>query len=91
MFGAVRKKSPRLLSAVKELIDRFRIIDFDKKCAEEYAAIRDFLEAEGIPIGNMDLLIAAAAKSAKAVMVTNNEKHFQGIPGLTVENWLVVD
>jgi tRNA(fMet)-specific endonuclease VapC len=89
MFGAVWKKSSRLSSAVKELIDRFHIIDFDKKSAEEYAAIRDFLESKGIPIGNMDLLIAATAKSAKAVIVTNNEKHYRGIPGLEVENWFV--
>ena len=34
----------------------------------------------------MDMMIAAHAKSIKAVLVTNNQKHFARINGLKVEN-----
>jgi tRNA(fMet)-specific endonuclease VapC len=36
---------------------------------------------------NMDLMIAAHARSTGAVLVTNNEKHFRRVEGLKVENW----
>ena len=55
--------------------------------AEHYADIRVKLEAAGTPIGSMDLIIAAHACSIGAVVVTNNEKHFRRVVGLTVENW----
>ena len=36
----------------------------------------------------MDMLIAAAAKSIGAVLVTNNVRHFSKIDGLSIENWV---
>jgi len=45
------------------------------------------LEAKGQPIGNMDLLIAAHARSLRAVLLTNNERHHGRISGLKIENW----
>ena len=53
----------------------------------EYARIRAELEGRGIPIGNNDLWIAAHAKVAGLILVTNNEKEFRRIGGLQVENW----
>jgi tRNA(fMet)-specific endonuclease VapC len=37
-------------------------------------------------IGN-DLWIAAQAKSAGLTLVTNNEREFKRVPGLTLQNW----
>jgi len=49
--------------------------------------IRAELEAAGTPIGAMDMMIAAHAKSIKAVLVTDKQKHFTKIEGLKVDNW----
>jgi Predicted nucleic acid-binding protein, contains PIN domain len=46
------------------------------------------LERNGIPIGPLDMLIAAHARSLDLVLVTNNEKEFKRISGLKVENWI---
>ncbi len=46
------------------------------------------LESKGKPIGNNDLWIAAHAKAAALTIVTNNEREFQRIPGLKVQNWI---
>jgi tRNA(fMet)-specific endonuclease VapC len=35
----------------------------------------------------MDMLIAAHARSIKAVLVTNDLRHFTKVPGLKVEDW----
>ena len=45
------------------------------------------LAARGELIGNNDLWIAAHAKSLKVTLVANNEKDFERVRGLTIENW----
>lgn len=35
----------------------------------------------------LDILIAAATKYNNAILVTNNEKDFENIQGLVIENW----
>jgi predicted nucleic acid-binding protein len=37
-------------------------------------------------IGNNDLWIAAHAKAAKLILVTNNEREFQHVSGLEIQN-----
>jgi tRNA(fMet)-specific endonuclease VapC len=39
-------------------------------------------------IGGNDLWIAAHAKAAGVILVTNNEREFKRIPGLRVQNWV---
>jgi len=41
----------------------------------------------GKVIGAMDLLIAAHAVSSGAVLVSQNLREFQRIPGLKLEDW----
>lgn len=41
----------------------------------------------GEMIGANDLLIAAHARSLKAILVTNNVREFGRVKGLKVENW----
>jgi tRNA(fMet)-specific endonuclease VapC len=52
-----------------------------------YARVRSELERRGEIIGNNDLWIAAHALSARLTLVTNNEREFRRVSGLTVENW----
>lgn len=63
------------------------IDDFDDNAAIEYGEIRANLEKKGTPIGPLDCLIAAHAKSLGSTVVTNNEREFKRVPGLKVENW----
>jgi tRNA(fMet)-specific endonuclease VapC len=37
----------------------------------------------------MDTLIACHALAENLILVTNNERDFARIPGLTIENWAV--
>ena len=50
--------------------------------------VRAHLKKEGTPIGNNDLFIAAHALSLGATLVTNNQREFNRVPGLVVENWV---
>lgn len=87
LFGATRVNSTKIKNKIDAIVQKVEIIDFDEQAARFYAKIRDLTEKNGAPIGNMDILIAACALSACAVLVTDNEKHFKCVPNLRVENW----
>jgi tRNA(fMet)-specific endonuclease VapC len=53
-----------------------------------YAGLRNTLELRGRPIGGNDLIIAAQALALEAILVTDNVREFEQVPGLTVENWV---
>lgn len=58
-----------------------------QRAAFEYRRIRVSLESKGKPVGPMELLLAAQAKSHELILVTNNERQFKRIEGLQIENW----
>ena len=87
-FGIRKSSNPKKnLSALNQFIIPLEIIDFDYSATVEYGLIRAELAKKGTPIGPLDTLIAAHAKSAGLVLVTNNEKEFARIPNLEIENW----
>src|SRR5665647_611604 len=75
------------LSALHQFFIPFDILPFDYFATIEYGIIRAELEAKGTPIGPLDTLIAAHAKSLNYILVTNNEKEFSRVSGLQIENW----
>jgi tRNA(fMet)-specific endonuclease VapC len=64
------------------------VLSFDIDAAVVGARIRAHLERAGIPIGDLDSLIAAQALAAKLLLVTNNLREFERVPGLHTENWV---
>lgn len=88
IYGAKKKGSPQLYEIVLSFIANFTIYDFNQNGAFEYGNIRDDLEKKGTIIGANDLLIAAHAKALDAILVTNNEKEFKRVVGLSIENWV---
>jgi tRNA(fMet)-specific endonuclease VapC len=61
--------------------------DWSVEAAEAYVEICSSLKPTGNLIGAMDMLIAAHALAIGATLVTNDEREFQRVPGLKVENW----
>jgi tRNA(fMet)-specific endonuclease VapC len=87
-YGIARSRYPdRNRVALLEFLSLFAILDFDPMASVEYGRIRTWLESKGRPIGPLDLLLVAQAKSHHLILVTNNEKEFRRIDGLHVENW----
>lgn len=73
--------------ALSVMLSNIKIVDFDSKAADEYGKIRADLERKGIPIGPLDMLIAAHARSLGYTIVTNNVREFIRVEGLEVANW----
>ena len=72
------------------IMDENEILPFGMETAESYGEIRAELEKNGTPIGPLDMMIAAHAKSLGYTVVTNNTKEFERIKRLKLENWAVV-
>ena len=74
--------------AVVQALVPFEVLAFDPvDCVHHYGVVRDALEAQGLPIGPLDTLIAAHALAIGATLVSNNVKEFRRVKGLKVENW----
>jgi tRNA(fMet)-specific endonuclease VapC len=88
-YGAAKSAQPKKnREALEEFVSPLDIATFDRDAAEAYGRIRAVLERKGLPIGAMDMLIAAHALSLGVNLVTNNETEFQRVSGLRVENWI---
>ncbi len=77
-------------TALRSLMDGFlasiRVLAWGREEAEVYGSLRARLERDGISLGNLDLMIAAHALAAGAVLVTNDQA-FSRVDGLVVTNW----
>ncbi len=63
------------------------ILPFGQAAASAYGEIRAYLQRKGTPIGPLDMLIAAHARAENMILVTNNVREFERVPGLELKNW----
>lgn len=75
-------------TALAQLLTALTVLPFDDLAAVEYGRICAYLQKQGTPIGTMDMLISAHAKSENLVLVTNNTREFERVPDLLLENWV---
>jgi tRNA(fMet)-specific endonuclease VapC len=77
------------MAAVQKVLMPFDLYDYDAvSCPPHYGEVRHQLETKGVPIGAMDLLIAAHALALDATLVSNNLGHFSRVPKLRTASWL---
>ena len=82
--SAAYEKNREALLAFLALVD---IVSFDDGAGIQYGKIRADLERKGKVIGQMDMLIAAHAKSEGSIIVSHNTDEFGRVDGLVVEDW----
>ncbi len=78
----------RQLETFEQLCLRSTIIQLSDAIISRASDIYADLSKRGELIGDADILIAASALVHGFGLVTNNERHFQRITNLQVENWL---
>ncbi len=90
LYGAHRSsRTAALLERIEEtLLPELPILPFDAAAARRYGELRAELEQKGTRIGDADTRVASIALSRGLTVVTGNERHFQQVPGLAIENWL---
>ncbi|MCC6561277.1 MAG: tRNA(fMet)-specific endonuclease VapC [Xanthomonadales bacterium] len=88
-FGAEKSLEPvRNQQVVESFCSRLVVLPYTEKAAQHYGRIRAVLERSGTPIGVNDLHIAAHACGEGLILVSNNLREFERVPGLVSENWL---
>jgi len=80
LYGSERGKPPPL-DRLTFFLEEVEVLDFDRAAAEAYGRLP-------FQRGSFDQLIAAHALSRELILVTDNVRHFRGLPGLRVENWM---
>jgi len=88
IFGAEKSAAPeKNLAVVESFLARLAVMDYDHRAAEHTGQLRAELQKQGKPIGPYDQMIAGHARSLGLVVVTNNVREFERVPGIRVENW----
>ncbi len=75
-------KSRKQSSAVEALLGAMTILVLDEESARAAADVKRKLIARGEEIGSADCLIAGICLTNRAVLLTNNKKHFERVDGL---------
>jgi|SRR6516164_907193 tRNA(fMet)-specific endonuclease VapC len=87
-YGATKKASPRLTAQLQEVLRGIDVLRLEAPVDVIYGELRTRLEKRGNRIGANDVLIAAQAMALRHTLVTDNEREFARIDGLSIENWL---
>lgn len=88
MYGAT--KSARVqenMARARRVAEIFPVIDVSRGVMETFGALKAELEGKGNRLDDLDLVIAATALVLGYRLVTNNTKHFERVPGLSIEDW----
>lgn len=89
IYGAEKSAAPeKNLSVVEGFVARLQVLDYDTLAATHTGQLRAELAKAGTPIGPYDQMIAGHARSQGLILVTNNLREFERVPGLRVEDWV---
>ena len=86
--GLKAKDANRQTATFENFCSRNIILPLSEETISKAAEIYADLYKRGELIGDADILIAASAMVHGLGVVTNNERHFQRISDLHVENWI---
>nr|MDP2191300.1 type II toxin-antitoxin system VapC family toxin [Rhodoferax sp.] len=75
--------------AIDLVLTQLTVLPWTSAAADHYGTIKDTLKRQGTPIGDMDTMIAAHALAEDLILVTHNTRHFEKVPGLKLEDWMI--
>lgn len=88
IYGAERStQTERNLADIEGLVARLEVAPFEEHAAEHFGQLRAELYRIGKPIGPYDMMIAGHARAMGMILITNNIKEFERVPGLRISNW----
>lgn len=89
IYGAEKSANPsRTLVDVEGFAARLEVLKYDEEAASHTGQLRAELASQGMPIGPYDQMIAGHARSRGLIVVTNNRREFDRVPGLRIEDWV---
>jgi tRNA(fMet)-specific endonuclease VapC len=86
-YGAAKRGSAELSARCEAALAVLEVVPFASPADAVYAQLRAALERTGQLIGANDMFIAAHALALGCTVVTDNEREFARVAGLTCVNW----
>jgi len=88
-YGAAKSKAPDgNRSVIASFLATLPVLGLDEASAQIFGEAKALLEREGRRLADADLFIGAIAAARRATVVTGNRRHYERIPGVTVEDWI---
>lgn len=89
IYGAEKSSNPaKNTQSIEAFSARLEVLDYDAAAAQHTGQIRAELARKGCPIGPYGQMIAGHARSSGLILVSNNVREFERVPGLRLENWV---
>jgi tRNA(fMet)-specific endonuclease VapC len=79
------------LARIDTLVNYLEVLPLSEAVLKRFGALKVDLRRAGHPLPDFDLLIASATLATDRTLVTNNTRHYERIPDLQLDNWLVAD
>ncbi len=89
--GLLSKNALKQLTVFENFVSDNLVVPMTEGSAEISAELYSALRQSGNSVDDIDLLIAGIAIENEMILVTNNERHFEKIPGLKIANWAKQD
>lgn len=83
------RTSAKILPQVLRLCQDLHVIPVDQAVAQKFGEIRAKLLDAGLPVPQMDLMLAVTALEHGLTLVTHNAADYANIPGLMMVDWLI--
>jgi tRNA(fMet)-specific endonuclease VapC len=77
----------RNLPKLRHAVSRLFVWPYTNEAAEEYGRIFAELKRAGRPVQQIDIQIAAIARTLASCIIVSNDTDFSAISGITVESW----
>jgi tRNA(fMet)-specific endonuclease VapC len=81
------EQSEKNLKKINQLFNYIEILPYDEETSWIFAEQKANLQRNGTTLMDFDLMIGSIALQHHLTLVTNNQKHFEKIPGIKLENW----
>ena len=88
MYGLAKRGNPSALSAlIHEFLIRVEALPWTGEVADVYGVLRASCRARGVNLEALDMMIAAHAVAAGAILVTRDQAFSHVESGLKIEDW----
>lgn len=88
-YGAAKSKAPENNRAlVTSFLGTLPVLGLDEASVQIFGEAKALLERQGRRLADSDLFIGAIAVAQRAAVVAGNRRHYERIPGVTIENWI---
>lgn len=78
------------LARASFFIQELSVLPLTDAALRRFGELKAQLRSMGQPLADFDLMIASVALTKDQIIVTNNTRHYDRIPGLRLENWTLL-